>query len=278
MKIRKVYQGGKAYQQATWLGEDNSLHCDTREVTMQEQQERAEKTLPVRLYNRTLGMDRDVLSSAVFRVGRGAREQLDVTLQSVRGTQLRYRGPELRQDDARVLEFLVHAVRRGYATAAISFDALEFVEHIGWDRHKRSVEKLEDCLDRMQGARLNIARGAAFVSVQLVAKVGGEGQQRTVQLHSEITHLFEGSVTFVPLEERRALSDGIPSWLAGFLYANDDEDLFEIADLHKHSGSGGKVGKFQENLREAAVKLEKLKAVQRIEFPRGKLRVYRFPR
>lgn len=233
------------------------------------------RSFDIRLYKGSVGMGREVLSAAVFRVGRGERQQLDFTTTSARGTPVRYRGQELRQDDERVLEFLIHATRNKVATCAIDFNAMDFVEAIGWDRHKRSVEKLDESLDRMQGARLAIGDKSRCVSVQLVGKVVIEGDQRTVWLHEDIVQLFEGGCTYRPLEERRALPDGIASWLGGFLRANSDEDVFSIADMHRHSGSAAGVHKFQESLRDAALKLEAVGAVASIEFKRGCIRVKR---
>lgn len=233
------------------------------------------RSFDIRLYKGSVGMGREVLSAAVFRVGRGERQQLDFTTTSARGTPVRYRGQELRQDDERVLEFLIHATRNKVATCAIGFDVYDFVEAIGWDRHKRSVEKLDESLDRMQGARLAIGDKRRCVSVQLVGKVVIEGDQRTVWLHEDIVQLFEHGCTYRPLEERRALPDGIASWFSGFLRANSDESVFTIADLHKYSGSTSSPAKFQQNLKDASEKLQAIGAVKRIEFAYGKVRVAR---
>lgn len=199
--------------------EDDNITTVSRQVSRGERAARAEKTLGTTLYAKTLGMHRDLLASAIFKVCRGERQQLDITVQSATGANVRYRGQELRQDDARILEFLVHAVRKKAATDAIEFDIYAFAEHVGYDRHKRSVERIDECLDRMQGSRLKIEKAGGFVSVQLIAKVVGEGTRRTVWLHEEILGLFENNVTFLPLEERRQLSDGLASWLAGYVRA-----------------------------------------------------------
>lgn len=243
--------------------------------TMEEREYYSRKSFDVKLYKGSLGMGREVLSAAVFRVGRGERTNLDFTTTSARGTVVRYRGPELRQDDERVLEFLIHATRNKTATAAIDFNVYDFVESIGWDRHKRSVEKLDEAIDRMQGARLAIGEKTRCVSVQLVSKVIIEGDERTVWLHEDIVQLFEHGCTYRPIEERKALPDGIASWFAGFLRANTDENLFAVADLHKFSGSTSTPAKFQQNLREASEKLQAVGVARRFEFSYGKVRVVR---
>lgn len=243
--------------------------------SLDERQFYARKSHEVRIYKNSLGMGREVLSAAIFRVGRGVREQLDFTTKSARGTTIRFRGTELRQDDERVLEFLIRATRNKTATDAIDSNVYDFVESIGWDRHKRSVEKFDESIDRMQGSRLAIGDKARCVSVQLVRKVVMEGDERTVWLHEDIVQLFEHGCTYRPIDERRALPDGIASWFASFLRANDDEDMFSIADLHRFSGSTGNVHKFQENLRDASLKIEALGVVRGIEFKRGALRVHR---
>src|SRR5690606_15264586 len=177
-----------------------SAHYDD---SFAESQFYADRSLPVKLYKNSLGMGREILCSQIFLVGRGERPRREVTVTSFRGAQVHYRGPELRQDDARVLEFLVHAVRGKTATAAIHFVPLQFVEHMGWDAHKTSVEKLRGCIERMQESVLKIARGRASVSAQLVGEFAvHEDGTWTVNLHRSIVEIFEGGCTYLPLEEQ----------------------------------------------------------------------------
>lgn len=258
--------------------EDDNITTVSRQVSPGERAARAEKTLGTTIYAKTLGMHRDLLASAIFRVCRGERQQLDITVQSATGANVRYRGQELRQDDARILEFLVHAVRNKAATDAIEFDIYAFAEHVGYDRHKRSVKRIDECLFRMCGAAVRIEkeRGSVYVR-QLIAKQdpGKTPNERVVWLHPEIVELFENNVTFLPLEERRQLSDGLASWLAGYVRANNETNLFKLEQLYAHSGSAGSMKTFSEALRDVMPKLQEAGVVKGFALSRGRLTVQR---
>ena len=271
----------------------NALEVPEEKMTLAEKIWRSERTLPVKLHPTVFGMGRHLLGSSLFSVNRsgkglkaerqegdrtkGERRSIHVTLPSYRGATIEYKGPELRQDDATVFLGLVHRVRNRLVHECIQFDPKEFVASIGWDVHKKSLEKLHACIERMQEALVRLTVRDTFLRAALVGTFKGKlGEGKwAVNLDEHIVGLFEGGTTFLPRAERAQLTDGLQTWMASFLRAQDDEEFFEIAELLKFCGSEAELKRFGEHLRETMPKLQAAGVVKGFSFGRGKLRIER---
>jgi len=275
---------------AVELAELNSVAAE--EISYEEKKQRAERSLPVKLYPAVFGMGRHLLGCALFSVTKSSkgrvvsyrdngekvieRREINVTLPSFRGASIEYKGPELRQDDATVWLALVHRTREGLVDATVEFDPREFAASIGWDAHKKSVDKLAVCIERMQSALVRLTiNETSGLRAALVGAFDWSPERWSVRLDPRIVGLFEGGTTFLPRAERAQLTDGLQTWLASFLRAQSDENIFELADLAKFSGSEAVLKTFGEQVRETLPKLVAAGVVKGFSFGRGKLRVER---
>lgn len=289
---KAFYQQGRHYETLTWLGEGNALVHTTREISFDERQERAEEEAAnkafskalkkLSLYNQSLGIGREIASTGIFRVTNKGERQPDVKLKArtARGTVFEYEGPELRQDDERVLEFIIRRAwdqrKSKSGSRCLDLNLLDFATEMGWERRHEKALHVAACLKRLQKGIVQLGEEGSRVSFQFVSKTTEVGKyDLLVVLHEEALQMFKGGCTYRTIEERKQLPDGIPSWLGGFLRANDDEDVFTIEDLHMHSGSRSNVYKFRENLADAVKHLKATGVVQDVTFSYGKMRVHR---
>lgn len=275
------------------LAQWNMQHDESKNLTFDEKQDRAKRMLPVSLSKNSFGTGRHILSTALFGVTKsgkgkiaargeddrkaGERKGIKKVFPSFRGgAYIEYQGPELRQDDGTVHLGLVHNVRATEVNNCVSFDPMEFVKGLGWDAHKKSVDKLKDCIERMQSAmvRLTVNDDTGHRAA-LVGSFTWTRECWSVMLDPHIIGLFKGGITFLPRAQRAKLTDGLQTWLASFLLAQNDEVVFILADLHKFSGSEAAVKSFGEQVRESLPKLVAVGVVKDFEFRRGKLIVKR---
>jgi hypothetical protein len=271
----------------------NEQNDDRKNRSLDEKQHRASRMLPVPLYKTNFGTGRHVLSTALFGVTKsgkgkveergeddrktGERKDIKKVFPSFRGNAtIEYQGPELRQDDETVHLGLVHCVRDTVVDDCVSFDPREFVKGLGWDAHKKSVDKLKDCIERMQSAmvRLTVNENTGHRAA-LVGSFTWTPERWSVRLDANLLSLFEGGTTFLPRAQRAKLTDGLQTWLASFLLAQNDEVVFSLADLHKFCGSEAAVKTFGEQVRETLPKLVAVGVVKDFGFRRGKLIVER---
>jgi hypothetical protein len=244
-----------------------------------EQRFYAEKKLPKPIFDKSFGMGRIALSCALFGIRRGPRDvAVNANLETFRGGFISYEGPELRQDDAAVLEGLLHLGRKKLVSDYLSFKPREFCASIGWSGDcSKTVKKLRESIERMQRSLLRVCidgnKGGRF---HLVGDFVWEGEEKWgVNLSVTIIRLFEGGTTFLPIAERLQLTDGLQTWLAGFLRAQSDEDSFETKDLLRFSGSRQTVASFGDSLRDTMPVLQAAGVVKGFGFTRGRLRVLR---
>lgn len=255
---------------------DESPSYAERDFEKREAAAVARQKLPVQLHESRYGLGRHLLGSSLFGVKRGERKHINTQLPSYRGVTVEYTGPELRQDDATVFLGLVHSVRNGLVSDEFEFDPLDFACSLGWRRHTENVGHLRECIERMQSALVRLCTGDSGARVQLVGAFEWKGLKRwKVSLHPRIVQLFEGGTTFLPRDERAQLTDGLQTWLAGFLRAQSDEVRFDIKDLLAFSGSEAEMKRFGEHLRDTMPKLQAAGVVKGFRFGRGSMTVER---
>lgn len=229
------------------------------------------------LYDNQLAMGRQILSSEVFAAARGERKfvKVEIATYGLHTRRVRYEGEQLRQDDARVLSFLLHEVRNRPVDGVIDIKPYEFVKHIGWSASGANVDKLKACIKRMQRGLLEVEIKGSFVSAQLVRDFEGNAKEWSVRLHPNIVHLFaDCRPTFFSKEGRMKLEDGLQSWLAGFLKANNDERVFDLSELRERSGwNGTDAREFTKSMKSAMEKVQAAGFVGSYEFTYGRMKV-----
>jgi hypothetical protein len=261
------------------LAEINDQNEDFKNRSLSEKQAATERKrfnaetlmLPRKLYNNSTAMGRFALSCSLFGFNRGkVRPNLDVTLPTFGNGRVHYEGPELRQDDLAVLEGLIVLTRDRLLTAPLQFKAGKFCESIGWSNSTNDKKKMADCLERMRKASIRIVIDSKTGGVfSLVGDLEWSAEGWTVQLSPTIRKLFDGGMTFLPLTDRQLLTDGMQTWLAGFLRAWRNVDKFDTEDLHKYSGSKASLKEFGRELKATLQKLQAVGIIHGFESGRG---------
>jgi hypothetical protein len=228
--------------------------------------------LPRKLYNNSTAMGRFVLSCALFGFGRGKeRAVVKVTLPTFGNGRVHYEGPELRQDDLAVLEGLIAMTRETVLlTTPLKLHPGQFCKSIGWSNSSNDKTKLQDSIERMRKSDLRIVidskTGGLF---HLVGDFEWDVDCWMVHLSPTIRRLFEGGQTFLPLSDRQLLTDGLQTWLAGFLRAWRNVGRFGTEDLLKYSGSKSSLKEFGRELKGTLQKLKDVGIIADFEAGRG---------
>lgn len=128
-----------------------------------------------------------------------------------------YIGPELRQSDGLVFMALVNMARDVRVGTLVSFDPSEMCRWLygRYDGPQRS--RLKDSIHRLQRALLTFSTFA----VQMAQRFNFPGRGRwTVMLDPEIVSMFKQSpLVWIDLETRRALPEGLTTWLYCYVKA-----------------------------------------------------------
>lgn len=222
-----------------------------------------------------------MLKSNLFRPGIGARAvYADYTPMACwPGWTLEFCGEELRQDDQRVLLALIKLRAGHVVTNIISFVPRTFVrEVLNWSNSGDSVAKLAACLERLHKARIKVTGNDgtkayySFVQDMRLECVPGD-EVWTVNLSEKIVGMFKSNTTFLSVEKRLGMKDGLTTWLYGVVKADACLVSWDLAQLHKLAGSTYEQKDFNKALKKS---LEELKAAGLISgylMGSGKLRV-----
>jgi hypothetical protein len=244
----------------------------------------AERKLPMKLHAGVSALSRPVLSSALFgfrkdlvRLTYTSQHPLVLKAFECRqyGTcELTYIGEELRQDDRRVLAFLIERVRGREVDFVTKLHARDFCEEIGWSRESRSVDKLDSSLQRLYVGSLKAKYSRGDFTSRFLLDARADGEVRCVQLHPDLAlSFFSAGHSYLPCREYRELTDGFATWLQGFLRAHTDEGRFELAAVRAASGSTASVDTFGRMVRDTMQKLKDIGVVVHFSFGRDMLRV-----
>jgi hypothetical protein len=243
-------------------------------------------------YKNSYAMCPYVLCSSLFTVttrqAKGTpRPYRQGTISTTRGGSIEYRGLELWQEDESVLLGLVKLAQGMTAEALndsekpIDFAPTSFCSSIGWSDNSDNTERLKECLLRLRGAILVMHRTEGEkqlgCTVGFVKEFEWVGVKRwTVQLDARIQSLFSGHVTYINIEKRKLLSEGLQTWLYGLVCANNCAIPFSIETIHKASGSKAKnMQEFGRSVREAFAKLVDVKAIKSVKVKRGAICVFK---
>ena len=220
------------------------------------------------------GMNADILCSALFGVAKGERRIVDGVMRMTRkhirqmfrttnGASIEYRGEELRQSDLTVLLELLHR-RAGMATSCeIEFSPYTFCSQIGWSDSKADAEKLKESLLRMRQSIVIVERnGTKGSTVGFVSQFSWDGAKWAVTIDERIGGLFSIKPTYLIIAQRKALSQGLQTWLYGYIRANKCGWAVPLETIHEACGSEGKnMQEFARSVREALKKLAAINVV-----------------
>lgn len=244
------------------------------------------------MHKTTYAMNPAILCSALFSVSRGTleigadgkkqyvRKYMERTFPTTNGASIEYRGKELGQDDLTVLLGLLNQHAGMAANCALEFAPSTFCSQIGWSDSEYNVPRLQESLLRLSGAlvivrtakkdggapesKLARAIGSGW-TMKFVADFAWEGLARwSVQLDSRISQLFpEGfKPTYLIAAKRKALTEGLQTWLYGYVEANTCAYAVPLETIHEACGSAAPLKEFARQVRDALPKLAAVGAVR----------------
>jgi hypothetical protein len=231
-------------------------------------------------------MNSALLCCALFGISKGisvkgkdgkahfVRQYIERTFLTTNGAIIEYRGKELGQDDLTVLLGLLQK-HSGMATSCeIEFFPTTFCSEIGWSDSDHNTKRLKSCLLRLRGAfliikavkpdkdaleskrsKLATAIGTGW-TLGFVSDFRWEGLQRwALQIDHRIGQLFQTAPTYLITTKRKSLTEGLQTWLYGYIEANNCAYAVPLETIHRASGSTAQLNQFARQVRDAIPKL-----------------------
>lgn len=246
--------------------------------------------LPV-MRRTSYAMSADILCCALFGSAKGSarttvdgkprqdRAYVEITFKTTNGAFIEFRGKELRQDDLTVLLQLIN-LRAGMATScAIEFSPYAFLTKIGWSNNNISVGHLRECLVRLRQAIVIIGRGAEKGEVSgFLSEFSWEGRTHwSVQVDRRMVALLGTAPTYLIISKRKQLSEGLQTWLYGYIRANQCGWAVPLGLIHSASGSQAKnMIEYARSVREALSKLAAIGVVTKASTVKnGKVAIFK---
>lgn len=212
----------------------------------------------------------DILCSALFGTAKGTartivdgvtfhdRAYIQTTFKTTNGAFIEFRGKELRQDDLTVLLQLI-SLRAGMATSCeIEFSPYAFLTKMGWSNNNISLGHLRECLMRLRQAIVIIERGGNKGEVSgFLSEFSWEGRIHwSVQVDHRMVALLGTAPTYLIISKRKQLSEGLQTWMYGYIRANLCGWAVPLELIHAASGSQAKnMVEFARSVREVLKKL-----------------------
>ena len=157
--------------------------------------------------------------------------------------RITYTGEELRQDDATVWLQLISMSSAVPLGEAVEFTPYEFCKAVGWSPTGEAYTHLRKCLTRLQATAIafHAERIKHTLSLSMIPVFcwQDEGTRKPlpryhVKLAVQLTELFCGShYTYLLWAQRRQLSEGLATWLHGYLATHRQPFPLAIADIQR---------------------------------------------
>lgn len=213
-----------------------------------------------RMYKSTVAIAPLLLMTPLFsvaRAGAGVLEGEEWTAKG-RGT-VHYTGPRLTQSHLSVLLTLVKGRSGQRIDNIYRFKPSALLAEMGWSDNPRNVQRVKDMLSDMYKADLDIETKEMELHARILSafKIDKATGAIEVELSKTLLPLWKGNLTYLDIEERKALREGLATFLHGVVAANNCNAPFKVEALAEASGSSGQLRVFRKNLLGA---LETLKA------------------
>ena len=259
---------------------------DEAKATYAERVHTAQNTYPLPKFKTSRLLPTQFFHSSLFRVAdkRIPREEVTVAfLPLTSGGYIEFVGEELRQDDESVLLELTYRLAGHGRLFDIAFDPVEFVQALGWDdstvvtnekkeRALYSVHRLKACIERMRGTGLRLfdVEGELRWSTGLVQEAFYLARWK-VQMSGTLLDLLVERATAINVRIRRKLSEGLGTWLYGFICANDCTRAFSLKALLAASGSSASLPEFGRAVRAALFNIKTEGGLKDFQPSRGRV-------
>jgi len=182
-----------------------------------------------------------ILRSAVFSASSEIRVWQEQALYPVHfGKHFRFTGYRLFQDDLTVSLALADMLRGHLTSDDIQIDITDLIHRLGWSPGTHSRERLTSSLLCLAHARFAVTNFDFSVTrFRLFDALRIEGDLIEGKLSGGFTRFQDepGRGTFVPLERRKALREGLQTWLAGWVLATRCDEPVALQALYDHSGT-----------------------------------------
>ena len=203
------------------------------------------------VYERDFCFSTLLLQSAVFRPAIGPRAsglhmKLIPTAKSTATSTrdvVRLSGEELRQDDESLLLAIIKRLKGQSLDRAqnlsIQFKPRVFVrEDLNWPDSGVSTAKLMDCIRRLKKTHLDIRY--AFGGEHTVSFISDyeapKGKDWTIHVAPRLAQMFAGKTTFLRVDTRQLLDEGLQTWLFGLVNASPWKRPMPVSELQSLAG------------------------------------------
>lgn len=186
------------------------------------------------------------------------RKYIETVFKSTNGASIQYRGKELRQDDLSLLLFLI-SKHSGMATSLpIESSPYAMLLQMGRSDSLDNVGRLKESLLRLRGAILVIERdNKKGEAIGFISDFSWDDKKCwSIRLSDRIVGLFEKTTTYLLISQRKQLSEGLQTWLYGYIRANKCGWGVPVELIHANCGSAAKnMQEFARSVRDALKKL-----------------------
>ena len=221
---------------------------------------------------------RSFFTSRLFHVKskKVARESsLSFTLDAKAPEEARYIGPELRQGDGLVFMALLNLCRDYRVGKQVCFDAAAMSAALWGSYNGQKRERLKKCIQRLQRSTIEFSG----FTVQLVQRFEHpKFGEWSVSLDLDIVELFRGQQQiWLDLPLRLRLSEGLATWLYGYIRSQRMLIPWSIDDLRERCGSDADDKHFREALGKSLKQLADEGVIDSGWSLKGKLVHWRLP-
>ena len=202
-----------------------------------------------------------ILRSSIFSCGRVDRRWCDRTVHPMAYARCgRFAGYRAYQEDLTVALALTYLLPGHQTSQSFSIDIRDWIHFCGWGQTPRSADRLVDSLTCLSHARFEMTRpNYSMVCFRLFDWLKITGNTVRGKISGGLIELQDrnGRGTYIPLARRKALREGLQTWLAGWVLATKCDAPIPLPTLHAHSGSGhATISEFGRDVRKALDRLE----------------------
>lgn len=210
--------------------------------------------LPLHSSNQLLN-PRLFMVTPLFRVASRSAPREEITkivLGDDSGTPVSYVGPELRQAEGLVFMALINVARDVQAGVTVQFTPSEFCTAIFGRYDGPTRNRLKEYIRRLQAGQIRTKNYTVQLCQRFEHPATGPW---SVALDKDIVHLFSSANVWLSLKDRVELSDGLASWLYGYVEAQTTLIPTSIEALRNFCGSSSMGKSFVLSLRAALKEL-----------------------
>jgi hypothetical protein len=199
------------------------------------------------------------------------------------GGFLGYRGPALTQSHAAVLFALINHAAGVPPMLAHNLSFSNLFLKMGWSRNSRNYSRIREILADLEKAKLSRWDEGKNVEISNGTEIRflfdwkiRENGNIEFRLHNLIKPLFDYAPTYLNINKRKKMRDGIETFLFGYFSANSCKIPFTYEELHSACGSQTKSLKdFGKTIRAALESMLEKNIIKNYAVKKGKIRVFK---